>query len=67
MSEKEIQDKRLMRNVKSRERYAQNEDTRIKNSYRRAKYEAKKFITKLGIEEDLQDLKVLLDKRLKEF
>ncbi len=67
MSEKEIQDKRLMRNVKSRVRYAQNEDTRIKNSYRRAKYEAKKFVTKLGIEEDLKDLKTLLDKRLKEF
>lgn len=67
MSEQELQDKRLMRNVKSRERYAASEDTRIKNNYRRAKYEAKKFVTKLGIEEDLQDLKVLLDKRLKEF
>lgn len=67
MSEQELQDKRLMRNVKSRELYAKNEDTRIKNNYRRAKYEAKKFVTKLGIEEDLKDLKTLLDKRLKEF
>lgn len=67
MSEQELQDKRLMRNVKSRELYAKNEETRIKNSYRRAKYEAKKFVTKLGIEEDLKDLKALLDKRLKEF
>lgn len=67
MSEQELQDKRLMRNVKSRELYAKNEETRIKNSYRRAKYEAKKFVTKLGVEEDLKDLKTLLDKRLKEF
>ena len=67
MSEQELQDKRLMRNVKSRERYAASEDVRIKNNYRRAKYEAKKFVTKLGVECDLKELKTLLDKRLNEF
>ena len=64
MSEK---DNKKIRNIKDRERYAQSEDVRIRNNYKRAKYEAKKFVTKLGIEKDLKDLKALLDKRLKEF
>ena len=67
MCEKKLQDKRLMRNIKDRERYANNEDFRKKNAYKRSKSEAKRFVTKLGIEEDLKDLKTLLDKRLEEF
>lgn len=67
MSEKELKDKRLMRNVKDRERYANSEDFRKKNAYKRSKSEAKRFVTKLGIVEDLKDLKALLDKRLEEF
>ena len=67
MSEKEIKDKRLMRNVKDRQRYAIDEDFRRKNAYKRSKSEAKRFVTKLGIKEDLKDLKTLLDKRLEEF
>nr|DAN81566.1 MAG TPA: hypothetical protein [Caudoviricetes sp.] len=67
MTEKEIKDKRLMRNVKDRERYANSEEFRKKNAYKRSKTEAKRFVTKLGVEQDLIDLKALLDKRLKEF
>ena len=67
MSEKELKDKRLMRNVKDRERYANSEEFRKKNTYKRSKSEAKRFVTKLGLEEDLKDLKALLDKRLEEF
>lgn len=67
MSEKELIDERLIRNLKDRERYANSEEFRRKNAYKRSKSEAKRFVTKLGIEEDLKDLKALLDKRLKEF
>lgn len=67
MSEKELIDERLIRNLKDRERYANSEEIRRKNAYKRSKSEAKRFVTKLGIEEDLKDLKTLLDKRLKEF
>ena len=67
MTEKDLHDKRKMRNVKDRERYANSEEFRKKNAYKRSKSEAKRFVTKLGIEEDLKDLKTLLDKRLKEF
>ena len=64
MTEKELKDKRLIRNVKDRERYANSEEFRRKNAYKRSKSEAKRFVTKLGLEEDLRDLKTLLDKRL---
>lgn len=64
MTEKEVKD---LRNIKDRERYANNEDVRKKNSYRRSKSEAKRFVVKLGIEKDLKDLQTLLEKRLKEF
>lgn len=67
MTEKELKDKRLIRNVKDRERYANSEEFRRKNAYKRSKSEAKRFVTKLGLEEDLRDLKTLLDKRLEEF
>lgn len=67
MSGQEMQDERLMRNLKDRERYANSEEFRRKNAYKRSKSEAKRFVTKLGIEQDLIDLKALLDKRLKEF
>lgn len=64
MSEK---DAKKLRNIKDRERYSNNEDVRKKNAYRRSKSEAKKFVTKLGEKNDLQDLQTLLEKRLKEF
>ena len=67
MTEKELKDKRLIRNVKDRERYENSEEFRRKNAYKRSKSEAKRFVTKLGLEEDLRDLKTLLDKRLEEF
>lgn len=67
MSEKELQEKRLIRNIKDRERYSQSEEVRRKNAYKRSKSEAKRFVSKLGVEEDLKDLKALLDKRLEEF
>ena len=67
MSEQELQDERLMRNLKDRERYANSEEFRRKKAYKRSKSEAKRFVTKLGIEQDLKDLKALLDKRLEEF
>lgn len=67
MSEKEVKDIKKLRNAKDRERYANSEEFRRKNAYKRSKSEAKRFITKLGTEEDLKDLKALLDKRLEEF
>lgn len=67
MSEKEIKKSKEIRNTKDRERYANNEDVRKKNSYRRSKSEAKRFVVKLGIEKDLKDLQTLLEKRLKDF
>ena len=67
MSEKELQEKRLIRNIKDRERYSQSEEVRRKNAYKRSKSEAKRFVSKLGVEEDLKDLKALLDKRLEAF
>lgn len=67
MSKKEIQKAKEIRNIKDRLRYSQSEEVRKKNAYKRSKSEAKRFVTKLGIEEDLKDLKILLDKRLEEF
>lgn len=67
MSEKEVQKAKEIRNFKDRERYSLNEEVRRKNAYRRSKSEAKKFVTKLGEKNDLQDLQTLLEKRLKDF
>lgn len=67
MTEKEIKKSKEIRNIKDRKRYANNEEVRKKNAYRRSKSEAKRFVVKLGIEKDLKDLKTLLDKRLKGF
>ena len=67
MSEKELIDEKLIRNLKDRERYANSEEVRRKNAYKRSKSEAKRFVIKIGVESDLKDLKTLLDKRLKEF
>ena len=67
MSEKDIEKAKEIRNIKDRLRYSQNEEVRRKNAYKRSKSEAKRFVIKIGIEEDLKELKILLDKRLKEF
>lgn len=67
MSEKEIKKSKEIRNTKDRERYSLNEEVRRKNAYRRSKSEAKRFVVKLGIQKDLEDLQTLLKKRLKEF
>jgi hypothetical protein len=64
MTEKEV---KKLRNIKDRERYANDEEVRKKNAYRRSKSEAKRFVVKLGTEKDLKDLQTLLEKRLKEF
>lgn len=64
MTEKEVKN---LRNIKDRERYANDEEVRKKNAYRRSKSEAKRFVVKLGVEKDLKDLQTLLEKRLKEF
>ena len=66
MSEKEIQKAKEIRNIKDRERYKNNEESRNKTIYRRGKSATFKFL-EIANEEHLIEIKEIVDKRLKNF
>ena len=64
MTEKEIQKAKEIRNIKDRERYATNEESRNKTIYRRGKSATFKFL-EIANKEHLTEIKEIVDKRLK--
>lgn len=66
MSEKEIKKAKEIRNIKDRERYRNNEESRNKTIYRRGKSATFKFL-EIANQEHLTEIKEIVEKRLKNF
>lgn len=64
MSEKEIQKAKEIRNIKDRERYKNNEESRNKTIYRRGKSATFKFL-EIANEEHLIEIKEIVENKLK--
>ena len=66
MSDKEIKKAKEIRNIKDRERYRNNEESRNKTIYRRGKSATFKFL-EIANQEHLTEIKEIVEKRLKNF
>lgn len=66
MTEKEIKKAKKIRNIKDRERYQNNEESRKKTIYRRGKSATFKFL-EIANQEHLTEIKEIVDKKLKNF
>ena len=62
MAEKEIENKKEVRNIKDRERYATNEEARQQKQYVNQRSTARNFLLKKIREEDKEEFRNILKK-----